>query len=65
MARGPVNKKQLAIESYYGYMNIHLELLQKALLDKIDSEITFQMSQLSKIRDALLKLGYFGNGELK
>jgi hypothetical protein len=62
--RGPVNKKQLAIESHYGYLNIHLELLQKALLKKSDSEIAFQMSQINKIRSALLKLGYFGNGEL-
>ena len=65
MARGPVNKKQLAIESYYGYMNIHLELLHKAFLDKSDSQIAFQCAQLLRIRDALLKLGYFGNGDLK
>jgi hypothetical protein len=59
MSRGPVNKKQLAIESYYGYMNIHLEKLQNAISKKSDSEIAVQVINLNKVRNALIKLGYF------
>jgi hypothetical protein len=59
MARGPINQKQLAIESYYGYLNIHLELLHKALLDKSEEIIEFQKSQITAARKALMKLGYF------
>lgn len=62
MARNIVNKKQLAIESNYGYMNIHLELLFKA---KDDSEKVFQFTQLNKVRNALLKLGYFEKEKAK
>ena len=61
--RGPVSQKDLAIETRYGYMNIHLELLHKALLEKHDFQIAFQTAQLKKVRDALLKLGYFERGK--
>lgn len=61
--RGPVNQKDLAIETRYYYMNVHLELLHKALLDKSDSQIAFQMAQLNKVRDVLIKLGYFERGK--
>jgi hypothetical protein len=63
MSRGPVNKKNIAIESYYGYMNIHLDLLKIAILNKQENEILFQKSQLKKVRTALLKLGYFERGK--
>lgn len=59
MARGPVNKKQLAIESFYGYMNIYLERLHKAFQKKSDSEIATQIVKVNECRNALIKLGYF------
>jgi hypothetical protein len=61
--RGPVTKKDLAIETRYGYMNIHLELLFKALKENDSNEIGFQISQLKKIVNALTKLGYFERGK--
>ena len=63
MARGPVNFKQLSIESYYGYMNIHLELLHKSLLDKNKNEVMLQIKELKEIRNVLLRLGYFERAE--
>lgn len=67
MVRGPINKKDIAIESYYGYMNIHLEILFKAILVNDFKQMEFQKSQLNKVRSALLKLGYFerGNNNVK
>lgn len=60
--KNPVNEKQLNIEFYYGYMNIHLERLQYGINAKNDVEIAFQKQQLQKTRNALLKLGYFERG---
>lgn len=57
--RGPVNRKDLAIESFYGYLNIHLSLLFKAQQEDNKKEIEFQTSQVEKCRNALKKLGYF------
>lgn len=57
--KNPVNRKALAIESFYGYMNIHLELLHQAIKEDNLGEVNFQMSQLHKVRHALIKLNYF------
>lgn len=57
--RGPVNKKDIDTETSYYYMNMHLQLLNIAILNKQQNEIEFQKSQLKKIRTKLLKLGYF------
>lgn len=54
-----VNEKNLAIESSYGYMNIHLSLLDNAIKENDRDNINFQINQLSKIRNRLIKLGYF------
>lgn len=59
MGKGPVSKKDIIIETSYYYMNLHLQLLNLAILNKQYNEIEFQKSQLRKIRDRLLKLGYF------
>lgn len=61
--KNPVNQKDLAIESSYGYMNIHLSLLFKALTENNTDDVLFQKAQLKKVRDMLLKLGYFERGK--
>lgn len=63
--RGPVNQKDLAIESTYGYLNIHLSLLFKAQQEEDKKEIKFQTSQIEKCRNALEKLGYFERAGIK
>lgn len=63
MTRGPINQKDLNVEFYYGYLNIHLERLQVAILKDKPKEVEFQLGQLEKARNALLKLGYFERGK--
>lgn len=59
MAKGPVNKKDIAIETTYGYMNIHLELLFNAISKNETSVAEFQKTQLERTRTILSNLGYF------
>jgi hypothetical protein len=59
LERKTVNRKNLALESSYGYLNIHLSLLYKAILENNIDEQLFQKSQLKKVRNRLIKLGYF------
>lgn len=44
---------------YYGYLNIHLDLLSKAIKENNQKEINFQSSQIKKCREELILLGYF------
>lgn len=61
--RGPVNQKELTIESTYYYLNTHLSMLFKAHQEGNKKEIEFQTSQANKCRDLLIKLGYFERGK--
>lgn len=54
-----VRFSEIAIETMYGYMNYHLELLHRAINDSDNVEITFQKEQLEKVRQRLLELEYF------
>jgi hypothetical protein len=60
--KGRVNAKELQTMMYYQYMNFHLQLLFNA---KDKEEKAFQIKQLTKIRDILLKLGYFEGNVVK
>lgn len=63
MVRGPVNQKQIAIETTYGFLNIHLALLDKAIKEKDVPNIIREKAEVRELRSKLLKLGYFERGK--
>lgn len=62
MERKEVNRKALAIEANYGYLNLHLELLFLALKENHEKEINYQMLKVKEYANILNKLGYFERG---